>query len=49
LDEKIKEEIAKKLAEDQAARKAAMDERMKNVKDEEISEKSGGGSVFFFN
>jgi multidrug efflux pump subunit AcrA (membrane-fusion protein) len=49
LDENIKKEIEKKLAEDQAARKAAMEERMKNVKDEEISEKSEGGSVFFFN
>ena len=49
LDEKIKKEIEQKLAEDQKARKAAMEERMKNVKDEEISEKSGGGNVIFFN
>lgn len=50
LDPKIKEDIEKKLAEERKEREAAMEERKKQVKDENISSGSkGGGSVIFFN
>ncbi len=49
LDEKIKEEIKQKLAEDLKAREAAMEERKNQMKDEKISSgsKGGGGFVIF--
>ncbi len=46
LDSKIKKEIEDQLEEDRKARQAAMEERKKNVKDEEISGESAGGGNF---
>ncbi len=50
VDQKIKDEILRKLEEDRKARQALMEEKKKKVKDEEISgDKNSGGGIIIFN
>lgn len=49
LDPQIKADIEKRLAEERKAREAAMEERRKKVKDEEISGESRTGGIVIFN